>query len=92
MGVRSKHPGLREDDSQWAILHNRFSDPFDLLAELAPDDPFVQQMLATREKIKRTYADITASIPEGLTNRERDEYVAARIMQSIAGGLAKEQP
>jgi hypothetical protein len=80
------------DGSKWAVIHSRSRDPLDFLAEIAPDEPFVQQMLATREKIKRTYAAITASVPAGLTKRERDEYVAARVMESIAAGVAGERP
>jgi hypothetical protein len=83
---------IGSDDSQWSIIHTRFQDPLDFLAEAAPEEPFVQQMLAERERIRRTYAEITASVPEGLTKRERDEYIAARVMQSIAGSLAEERP
>jgi hypothetical protein len=78
----------QQDASRWAIVHDRWKDPLDTLELLAPDEPFVQDMLATRENIRRTYDEITASVPDGLTPRARDEYVAAQVMQSIASGIA----
>lgn len=71
------------DDTQWAIMHSRFKDPLDMLAAVASDEPFVREMLATRERIARKYEEINASVPEGLSPRERDEYVSAQIMGSI---------
>lgn len=72
-----------EDTSLWAIVHSRFRDPLDMIAAACPDEPFVQEMLATRERIRRRHEEIMASVPEGLSPRQRDEYVAASVMGSI---------
>lgn len=81
---------LPEDTSQWAIIHSRWKDPIDTLEAVAPDEPFVQMMLAQRERIRRQYEEIKASVPEGLSLRERDEYVSARVMGAIASDVTAE--
>jgi hypothetical protein len=77
------------DDSKWTVIRNRFADSLDMLAELDPDDPFIQQMVATRQRIARKHEEILASVPEGLSRRERDQYVSARIMGAIGSDVAE---
>lgn len=76
------------DTSSWALIGSRFDDPLDTLAAVAPDEPFVQQLLADRQRIKRKHDEILASVPEGLSPRQREEYISARIMESIAANMA----
>jgi hypothetical protein len=77
-----------QDDSQWVVLHSRFQDPLDLMAKVCPEDPMVREMLAERQRIARKYEEILASVPDGLTPRQRDEYVSARVMGAISSGVA----
>lgn len=39
------------DDSEWSVVTTRFADPLDILAQVAPEEPFVQEMLAQRDRI-----------------------------------------
>jgi hypothetical protein len=79
-----------DDGSQWAIVHSRFRDPLDVIAEIDPEDPFIRSLVAQRERIGRQYEEIVASVPEGMSPRERDEYVAARAIGTIVSNVATE--
>lgn len=81
---------VEADTSKWAVFTTRFQDPLDVLAQVAPHDPMVQAMLASRDRIDRRYKEIAASVPAGLSERQRQEYIAARVMGSIFSDVTTE--